>query len=32
MRVPPTTRTACEAVAWNFEFSDEADYAPTLET
>jgi hypothetical protein len=32
LRVPPTTRTAREAVAWSFEFDDEADYAPTVET
>jgi Domain of unknown function (DUF6745) len=32
LRVPPTTRTAREAVAWTFGFERDADYAPMVET
>jgi hypothetical protein len=32
LSVPPTTRTAREAVAWSFDFNDETDYSPAVET
>jgi Domain of unknown function (DUF6745) len=32
LRVPPQTRTAREAVAWTFDFSDATDYFPAIET
>ena len=32
LRVPPTTKTCRQAVAWTAGFDDPADYAPLVET